>query len=131
MSLQLETYATSIIACAENLLGGGGSTLNDKQCQSVKIILGAAEHFLHLYAECLSMSTEDRIQHMRHALANPLTPIRGYSQLLVMGVFGELNDQQLAQVRTISDITDQVQTGIDQMAFDARRRLDDTQGQTA
>lgn len=123
MSQKLEDYATTIIACAELLLRQQDGSLNDKQLRTIKTIIASAEQFIHIYAACQAMSISDFVANMRHEVGNPLTPIRGYSELLLMGALGGLNDTQLESVKEIADTTVQLQSGVEAMVRGAREQL--------
>jgi signal transduction histidine kinase len=121
MNAELHDHVTTIIACAQGLLGEHDGPLSEKQRQIIKTIIANAEHFIHIYAECLAMPIGDFIAKMRHQVGTPLTPIRGYSELLLMGAMGQLNERQEAQIQAILDSTAQLQYGVDAMVRDARR----------
>lgn len=119
----LHSYATAIIDGSQALLGEKDGLLNTRQRDDIKVILANAERFIHVYAECQALSPRDFVANMRHEIGNPLTPIRGYSELLLMGVVGTLNERQQSQVQGIVDSTNALRRGVEDMLNAARAEL--------
>ena len=123
MDHMLHTHATTIIESAQALLGQGDGELSDKQREIMKKIVANAEQFIHIYAEyqALPFETFASSSAMRHEFGTPLTPITGYSELLLMGALGTLNDKQMQHVRRICDTTNQLRLAIEMIVSEARR----------
>lgn len=119
----LNKHAAAIVDWSQALLGEKDGPLNPKQRDSIKTILANAERFFHVYAECQAMSVSDFINNMRHEIGNPLTPIRGYSELLLMGVVGTLNEEQQHHIQGIVDSTNELRKGVEDMVKTARAQL--------
>lgn len=120
MNNPLYHHTGMIIDCAQDLLGNSAPPLNDKQAAFVKKILANAELFIHLYAEFSTAPIEHITAEMRHELGNPLTPINGYSELLLMGVIGTLTDKQQAHLQTIFDSTQALCDAVEDIVSTAR-----------
>lgn len=116
----LHHHTTRIIESAQNLLTDQDGRLNDKQINFVKKILANAEQFIHLYAEFESAPIEHITADMRHDLGNPLTPINGYSELLLMEVIGSLTARQQTYAQTIFDSTYALRDEIEALVEQAR-----------
>lgn len=125
MDHMLHTYASTIIECAQALLGQSDGELSDRQREIMKKIIANAERFIHIYAEyqALPFETFGSSISMRHEFGTPLTPITGYSELLLMGALGALNDKQMQHVRDICDTTNQLRLAVDMIVGEARRRF--------
>ena len=120
MQGDLYDHATIIIDSAQTLLGERYGTLTSRQTEAIKTIIANAEKLLHMYAEFTAMPLEDVPSMMRHELGNQLTPIRGYSDLLIMGVMGTLNLEQQAHVEAIYDTTTVLREMINEIVAKAR-----------
>lgn len=123
----LHHHTTLIIDSAHNLLNDPTGKLNDKQITFVKKILANAEQFIHLYAQFESAPIELVTADMRHDLGNPLTPINGYSELLLMEVIGSLSARQQIYAQTIFDSTYALRDEVEAIVDKARQFA----GQTA
>lgn len=120
MNADLYKHTIIIMDAAQALLNETEGPLNDKQRDITKTIIANAEKFLHICIDFQEIQLVDFSPEMRHELGNPLTPIRGYSDLLSMGVLGSLNLIQQARVQAICDSTEAVREMIEQMVEEAR-----------
>jgi signal transduction histidine kinase len=125
MDHMLHTYASTIIECAQALLGQSDGELSERQHEIMKKIVANAEKFVHLYAEYQALPSETFASSsaMRHEFGTPLTPITGYSELLLMGALGALNDRQMQHVRRICDTTNQLRLAVEMTVNEARRQF--------
>ncbi len=121
MSDVLNHHATVIIDSALVLQNQHHGELTEKQQKAIKTIIGNAEKFVHLYAEFQMLALGDVPSTLRHELGNQLTPIRGYSDLLTMGVIGTLNTAQLSHVEAIYDSTNALREEVDNIVAQARQ----------
>jgi signal transduction histidine kinase len=119
--MQDELYhnTEAIIEAAQALLQGD---LSARQAEFIRIILANAEKFIHLAAEFLSVPLEEVSADLRHELGNPLTPIFGYSELLLTRLLDGMDDAQVAQVYVISRCTSELRRIVDQLVIKARVR---------
>lgn len=131
MDNELENLAEMVIMCAHLLLGEYDGRLSAKQSEAIKAILASSERFIHLYAECANAPFEELAMKVRHDIGNELTPMRGYSELLVMGVIGSLNEKQKTYVRQIVDSTDHIRIRVEALVRQARALMEDTAVKTA
>lgn len=127
----LYEHATIIIDSASILLGERYGTLSERQYDIIKTIIANAERFVHIYAEFESMPPEDVPSMTRHELGNQLTPIRGYSDLLIMGVIGELTAEQQVHVQAIFDATTTLHQQVNSIVSNARELAALKEKQTA
>lgn len=97
----LDTYVAAIIDRAQALLAERDGGLNKKQREVLKTMIASAERFYLSYAHRRKLSPGEFFFKMRFETSTALTPIRGYSDLLLMGVIGPLNDGQRAHVQSI------------------------------
>ncbi len=118
MSDTLYTYMGAIISRAQALLGERDGSLNKKQREVVKTIISSAERFLLLYNRRADLSPGEFFFTMRFETSTALTPIRGYADLLSMGVIGTLNEPQrdhvdsiLRNARSLRDAVDALVSG--------------------
>lgn len=116
----LNDYATTIIDSAGILLSGRYGALAERQHGAIKTIIANAERFVHIYAEFESVPLEDVSSMTRHELGNHLTPIRGYSDLLIMGAIGDLTAEQQVHVQAIFDATTILREEVDKIVGQAR-----------
>ncbi len=82
----LHEHIANIIDCSQALLREEEGELNVKQRRGIRSIIANAEILVHLVTEFLAVPLNEVTADLRHELANPLTPIRGYSELLSMGM---------------------------------------------
>lgn len=105
MDEQILNHITTIVDGARYLLSEEGGTLTADQTPAVQMILRNAERFIHIYAEFEQATADEIAKFMRHDLGNILTPIRGFSDLLVRQRIGDLNPDQHACVEGIQQST--------------------------
>jgi signal transduction histidine kinase len=119
----LYAYTATIIECAQALLGESDGPLSDKQYEIMKRIIANAERFIHIFAEyqALPLDTLVTTRTLRHEFGTPLTPITGYSELLIMGVLGALNEKQMEHVQRICETTNQLRLAVEMIVNEARR----------
>lgn len=116
----LNEHITNIIASSQALLSEADGELNDKQRRGIKTILGNAENFIHIATEFLAVPIDEITADLRHELGNPLTPIRGYSELLVMGMMGTINEQQEQHMKLIFQSTETLGGLVEKLVEQAR-----------
>lgn len=113
-------HAEYIIACAEILLSREYGILNDKQAKFVTKIAQNAEMLIAVGKAFQSLTlddhtTPDEISHLRHELSNPITPMLGYTELMLMGKTGELTEGQqeglhaiFASIRVLNEVIEEI-----------------------
>jgi len=120
MDTELRQLTDMVIENATALLNERDGELTDKQIKAVKTIIANAEQFLLLCIEFHAVPLEQISSHMRHELGNPLTPIRGYSDLLNSGLMGMLNALQQESVQIIFKATDALKNRVEEIVVEAR-----------
>jgi signal transduction histidine kinase len=113
-------HTTIIMDSANALLNEIDGELTEKQRQIVRTIIANAEKFVLLCMEFQAIPLEEVSSEMRHDLGNHLTPIRGYSDLLAMGLIGTLNDAQQKYVAAICASTTIVRQMVEEIIRVAR-----------
>lgn len=131
MDNQLGILTDQVITNANALLNERDGTLTDKQLKAVRIIITNAEQFLLLCIEFHAIDLPAITSTMRHELGNPLTPIRGYSDLLGAGMMGDLNSRQRDSVQIIFESTDALRIRVEEIVEDARQYMNNMQLKTA
>jgi len=121
MNDTLVEHTNTIIDHALVLLNGEKGELNEKQYGFIKTIIANAEKFIHLAAEFEAASLDMITSDMRHNLGNPLTPMIGYSELLIMGLMGGLNNDQFAHAQAIWESTSSLKDDVDEAVARARQ----------
>lgn len=114
-------HTTVVMDCARALLSQEDGPLTDKQRDMTKSIIANAERFILLSMEYEAVPLAEFSPEMRHDLSNPLTPMRGYSDLLSMGVIGSLNERQQNYVERICQSTIELRKLVDSMLAQARQ----------
>ena len=118
----LREHIANIIDCSQALLREEEGELNVKQRRGIRSIISNAEVLVHLVTEFLAVPLNEVTADLRHELANPLTPIRGYSELLSMGMMGVLNEQQQFYAHGLYESADSLRLMVEEMVNDARRQ---------
>lgn len=131
MDTELRILTNQVIANANALLSQRDGVLTEKQLKAVHIIIANAEKFLLLCIEFHEVDLEAITSTMRHELGNPLTPIRGYSDLLGTGMMGDLNSNQQDSVQIIFKSTDALRARVEEIVEEARQYAQSIQLQTA
>jgi signal transduction histidine kinase len=120
MQHELQENIDIIITCAEALISGQEGELTDKQEQFIRIILANAEKFIHLATRFYALPLAEVGSELRHELGNPLTPIYGYSELLMTRMIGSMSPAQRRRVIAISQSTDELRRIVDELVSKAR-----------
>ena len=102
MEDKLRKHATIIIENAQLLLSAHFGALTSYQEEFLRHILANAEKFIHLYATFHNATPVEITSAMRHDLGNPLTPIRGYTELIQRPMAGTLNSRQQISIQQIA-----------------------------
>lgn len=131
MDTELRILTDQVITNANALLNERDGTLTEKQLKAVRIIIANAEQFLLLCIEFHAIDLPSITSTMRHELGNPLTPIRGYSDLLGAGMMGELNPVQQHSVQIIFESTDALKVRVEEIVAEARQYAQNLHLQTA
>ena len=95
-----------VIHCANILLDGDCGKMNEKQTDFLQRIVTNAQNLGALCEEFEMASSQitfswDDIAKVRHELANPITPLLAFSELMLMNKVGELSDEQSEGVNAI------------------------------
>jgi signal transduction histidine kinase len=112
MDDKLRKHATIIIENAQLLLSARLGALTSYQEEFLRHILANAEKFIHLYAAFHDATAVEISLSMRHDLGNPLTPIRGYTDLLQRPMAGTLNPRQQVSIQQIAYSSEALRLGI-------------------
>ncbi|TVR21563.1 MAG: hypothetical protein EA396_07510 [Anaerolineaceae bacterium] len=108
MQEELQHHIDTIIAAAQALISRQDGELSDRQEQFVRAILTNAEQFIHLATRFIAEPPAYVSDDLRHELSNPLTPMYGYSELLMKRTMETLTPAQRQHVVTISQSTDEL-----------------------
>ncbi len=120
MEQELQHHIDVIIASALALMSERDGELTDKQEQFIRIILANAEKFIHLATRFTALPLAEVGSELRHELGNPLTPIYGYSELLMTRMIGSMTPAQRKHVIAISQSTDELRRIVDELVARAR-----------
>ena len=120
MDDKLRKHATIIIENAQLLLSARFGALTSYQEEFLRHILANAEKFVHLYAAFQNATPEEVSRTMRHELGNPLTPIRGYTDLLQRPMAGRLNSRQQMCIQQIAYSSEALRLGVLETVNNAR-----------
>ena len=119
MNPDILIYANTIIATSKALLRD--SQLSNKQREVIEVISRAANEFVRIYDDCMAMPFEKFARELRHEIMNPLTPIRGYSEMLLIGMIGVLTPEQQEFVQQIAESGNMLRSGVDVVVNNARK----------
>jgi signal transduction histidine kinase len=119
MNPDILIYANTIIATSKTLLRD--SQLSAKQREVIGVISRAANEFVRIYNDCMAMPFEQFARELRHEIMNPLTPIRGYTEMLLIGMIGTLTPEQQEFVQQIAESGNLLRSGVDVVVNNARK----------
>ncbi|GAB4513888.1 MAG: hypothetical protein OHK0046_15220 [Anaerolineae bacterium] len=107
-------HVDNIINCSHVLLS---SELSERQENFLNLVIHNARQFReigHTYEGMTQLSREQR-----HKLANPLTPMLGYAELLLSGTMGSLTNEQFYYAQRICESTYFLRDVVDMMVVRA------------
>jgi signal transduction histidine kinase len=121
MDAALQDHISTIVQNAEALLREEDGTLDARQGEFIRKILANAEKFIHVATAFSALPPDKVSSELRHELGNPLTPMFGYSELLITRMMDTLNTAQKIQVQEIANSTSILRYIVDDLVNQARQ----------